>query len=211
MTILVMAPHPDDEVIGCGGAILLAAGRGDRVVVVFLTSGELGLRHLPPAGAWSIRENEARDAAGVLGTAEPHFFRLPDWGCAARQAEGADRLRAVLGAERPALLYLPHPGEEHPDHAACLPIARLALGAAGLSTPELRGYEVWTPLAAHDHVEDISPVMARKLEALACYRSQLTEFRYDRAVTGLNQYRGALAGRCDYAEVACWLEPVAMP
>lgn len=207
MTIVVLAPHPDDEVIGCGGTILLAARRGDRVVVVFLTSGELGLRHLPPAEAWSIREQEARDAAGVLGTAESHFFRLPDWGCAEREAEAAERLCAVLTAERPALVYLPHPGEVHPDHAACLPIARCALRVAGPPTPELRGYEVWTPLAAHDYVEDISPVIARKLEALACHRSQLTEFRYDRAVTGLNQYRGALAGRCDYAEVALWLEP----
>jgi LmbE family N-acetylglucosaminyl deacetylase len=62
-------------------------------------------------------------------------------------------------------------------------------------------YEVWTPLAEYDQVEDISPVMRRKLRALRCHRSQLGHFRYDRAVRGLNQYRGALAARCRYAEV----------
>ncbi len=68
--------------------------------------------------------------------------------------------------------------------------------------PILRGYEVWTPLAAYDHVEDISPVMRRKLLAIRAHKSQLDgDFDYKRAVTGLNQYRGALAGKCAYAEV----------
>jgi LmbE family N-acetylglucosaminyl deacetylase len=64
----------------------------------------------------------------------------------------------------------------------------------------LRHYEVWTPLAACDHVEDVGATMARKLAAVRCHRSQLATFRYDRAVRGLNAFRGALGARCDYAE-----------
>jgi LmbE family N-acetylglucosaminyl deacetylase len=60
---------------------------------------------------------------------------------------------------------------------------------------------VWTPLPAHDHVEDVTPAMTRKLRAVRCYASQLGHFRYDLAVRGLNQYRGRLAARTRFAEV----------
>ena len=89
----------------------------------------------------------------------------------------------------------------HPDHRAALPIVRSALKAARIPAPILRGYEVWTPLAEYDHVENISLVMAPKLRALRAHHSQLSELDYEQAVRGLNQYRGALAGRCRYAEV----------
>ena len=68
-------------------------------------------------------------------------------------------------------------------------------------TPDLRAYEVWTPLAAYDHARDVSAVMPRKLRALRCHASQLGHFRYDRAGRGLNRYRGAMATRTAYAEV----------
>ena len=78
---------------------------------------------------------------------------------------------------------------------------RAALRSARIVGPALRAYEVWTPLREFDQVEDISSVMARKLRALRAHRSQLKEFDYVRAVTGLNQFRGELAARCRYAEV----------
>ncbi|HKS36978.1 MAG TPA: hypothetical protein VJW76_07305, partial [Verrucomicrobiae bacterium] len=62
-------------------------------------------------------------------------------------------------------------------------------------------YEVWTPLLDYDHVEDITAVMPRKLRALRAHRSQLKEFDYVRAVSGLNAFRGELSARCRYAEV----------
>lgn len=77
--ILVIAPHPDDEAIGCGGSICLHTSRGDRVAAAFLTSGELGLKHLPREKAWSVREEEARAAADVFGLRRLHFLRQPDW------------------------------------------------------------------------------------------------------------------------------------
>lgn len=201
MNVLVIAPHPDDESIGCGGAICLHAERGDRVAVVFLTSGELGLKHLAREAAWRVREGEAEKAAAILGIATMKFLRCPDWFVCDRVDEAATLVRPVLEREVPDLVYLPHTGEWHPDHRSALPIVLEALQGVRIDAPRLLAYEVWTPLAEYGHVEDISSVMARKLLALRCYHSQLGYFHYDRAIRGLNQYRGELAARCRYAEV----------
>jgi LmbE family N-acetylglucosaminyl deacetylase len=199
-TVLVIAPHPDDEAIGCGGTICLHGRRGEAVHVVFLTSGELGLEHLSREEAWRVRESEAEAAANVLGVSGLMFLRLPDWFLEERVSEAVESLRPVLRRTAPGLIYVPHSREWHPDHRAALAVVRRALGGTA-NPPALRAYEVWTPLAEHDHVEDITPVMHQKLRAVRCYASQTAQFRYDRAVRGLNQYRGILAARCRYAEV----------
>ena len=201
MNVLVIAPHPDDETIGCGGSLCLRAARGDRVTVVFLTSGELGLKDRSPKRAWKIRESEARAACCLLGVARLEFLRLPDWHVGEHVQRGARLLRPILKAERPEMIYLPHPGDWHPDHQATLPLLRAAWRGLRLPAAELRAYEIWTPLNEFDHVEEITRVMPRKLRALRAHGSQLQEFDYERAVRGLNQFRGALAGKCPYVEV----------
>jgi N-acetylglucosamine malate deacetylase 1 len=201
MNVLVLAPHPDDEAIGCGGTLVLHKKRGDLVTTVFLTSGELGLKHLAKEKAWNIREQEAKKAAKVLGLHSYFFLRGSDWMLGDEITKAANLLRPILKKFKPALIYLPHPQEWHPDHKAALPILSAALRRSGLRSPELRGYEVWTPLAEHTHVEDISSVMAVKMKSLKAYASQLKEFDYAWAISGLNQYRGVIAARKRYAEV----------
>jgi LmbE family N-acetylglucosaminyl deacetylase len=201
MNVLVVAPHPDDEAIGCGGAICLHVARGDRVVVAFLTSGELGLKHLSRDEAWRVREAEARSAGGILGVADMRFLRCPDWYLNENLADTAGLLQPVMDAEGPQVIYFPHPQESHPDHQATARILDMTLQRCQKQPVALYGYEVWSPLPAYDHIQDISKVMARKLRAVRCHRSQLAAIQYDRAVKGLNQYRGCLAGRCRYAEV----------
>jgi LmbE family N-acetylglucosaminyl deacetylase len=198
---MIIAPHPDDEAIGCAGAICLHRQRGRSVHVVFLTSGELGLKRLPREEAWRIREEEAVWAAQVLGIGDWSFLRCADWFLTDAIAPAAAKLRSVIEREAPEFLYVPHPAEWHPDHKVALRIVREALGDSSLRIPSLWCYEVWTPLPEHDWVEDITPVMDRKLRAIRCYKSQLSEFRYDEAVLGLNQFRGTLAARSQYAEV----------
>ena len=199
-TILVIAPHPDDESIGCGGGIVSHVLQGDRVVVAFLTSGELGLKHLPVEEAWGIREKEAAAAADVLGIARIEFLRQPDWVLNEHTAAAAARLKAILSAEMPRRIYVPHPGESHPDHQASLAIVQMALVDHTFRTPEILSYEIWTPHAVYDHVQDITSFWSRKWRAIHCYQSQLAQFRYDRAIQGLNCYRGELAMRCRYGE-----------
>ncbi len=201
MNILVIAPHPDDEAIGCGGALCLHAAKDDTISVVFLTSGELGLERLAKKRAWKIRESEAKAAAKILGITRLEFLRLPDWDVARHIRKGSRLLRPILKQVLPQVIYLPHPSDAHPDHQATLPLLREALRGLRWPALELRGYEVWTPLREFDHVQDVSSKMARKLRALRAHRSQLGEFDYVRAVRGLNQYRGVLAAKCRYAEV----------
>jgi LmbE family N-acetylglucosaminyl deacetylase len=201
MNVLIIAPHPDDEAIGCGGTICHHVQQGDAVSAVFLTSGELGLKQLSRETAWKIREREAQRSTQVLGIHAVTFLRQPDWMLGDHLPAAASALRAVLEERRPALIYLPHPDDAHPDHQACLPLVKRALKRTALGPVELRGYEVWTPMANYDRAQDISAFMARKLRALRCHRSQLAEFDYVHAVRGLNSYRGALAAKSRFAEV----------
>jgi LmbE family N-acetylglucosaminyl deacetylase len=207
MNVLVIAPHPDDEAIGCGGTICLHRERGDRVTAVFLTSGELGLKHLPCEEARRTREREAEEAADILGLKDLTFLRRRDWFVGEEVEETASALRPVLQREAAGLIYVPHESEWHPDHQVTLKVLQMALSMTDNSRPAALAYEIWTPLSEYHHVEDVTAAMTRKLRAIRCYRSQLKGFRYDRAIRGLNQYRGVLAARTRYAEVfadAAW-------
>lgn len=207
VTVLVIAPHPDDESIGCGGSICLHADRGDRTVAVFLTSGELGSKDMPREEAWRMREAEAGKAAKVLGLAETIFLRQPDWVLGDHTDRTAQMLAPILEREKPELLYCPHPKEWHPDHQAASLILRIALGLTPTTPAVIRGYEVWTPLSVHDDVEDITAVMKRKLSAIRAHRSQVQQFAYPDAVTGLNRFRGIMTQKGRYAEVFQLLDP----
>src|SRR5258708_12605227 len=121
MNVLVIAPHPDDAAIGWGGALCLHADRGDRVVAVFLTSGELGLKKLAREAAWEVREREARRAAKILGLAETIFLRQPDWVLGEHVTAAAGALRPLLGREAPALIYFPPHHYSPPHHPAPSP------------------------------------------------------------------------------------------
>lgn len=201
MNVLILSPHPDDETIGCGGAIALHRLAGDAVCVLSLTSGELGLSEHPIEEARAIRERELSNSAGILDFSVVESLRLPDYELARHLPAASTALARWLGKLLPERVYLPHPADDHPDHQACLPLLARAIQIAGVSAPWALGYEIWSPLPEFDHVEDISSVFSTKLAAVRAYSSQLESFRYDRAITGLNQYRGELAGKCEYAEV----------
>jgi LmbE family N-acetylglucosaminyl deacetylase len=201
MSVVVIAPHPDDEAIGCGGAIATRAANGERVDVVFMTSGELALAGREPEEAARVREREAGAAATVLGVSDLAFLRQRDFGLSGSVERAVDLLAPLLARLGPDTIYHPHPGEAHPDHQAAAAIAVWAGERAGLPRSALLGYEVWTPMPSYDVVQDIGAVMPRKLDAIRSYASQGDHFDYIRAATGLGQYRGAMAARCEYAEV----------
>lgn len=190
MNVLVLAPHPDDEAIGCGGALCLHADKGDPITVVFLTSGELGLKDLPREEAWKIREAEARAAAKILGVQDLIFLRCPD-----SELQGELPLASVVESAAPELIYLPHAQEWHADHKAAAQLADAMPKSA-----ELLFYEIWTPIQQPQHLVDITAVWDRKMAAVQAHASQLRQWPYERAVHGLNEYRAAMSGRDGYAE-----------
>ena len=204
--MLVVAPHPDDESIGCGGAISVHRSEGSDITVVWLTSGEGGVGPLQGDEARDVREAEARRAADVLGVSDLLFQRLPDGGLSGQLELATEQLTGIVSRLRPHTIYAPHAGEDHDDHGAASLATARALAASG-HTADLWGYEVWTPLSSFDTVLPIDGHMERKMRAIGCYRSQLERYRFDRAAEGLAAHRGALAGGCSYAEVFCWAGP----
>ncbi len=189
--VLVLAPHPDDETIGCGGTIRLHVEAGDEVAVTFLTAGTTGdpTGREDPAAYAERRAREARAAADVLGIEELEFWGLPD-GHRVHENDLATlvpRLRETLGRRAPDVVYAPHAGEQHSDHHATAVILQRAL-AAEAASPAVFGYEVWSAGPAR-WVVDVSPTYERKLEALRRYASQLEHTDITRFITGLNAYR----------------------
>ena len=188
--VLVVAPHPDDEAIGCGGTLLLHRRQGAELKAVFLTSGEAGGHGRPPDVTASRREAEAARAADLLDIGEIEFWRQPDGGLRiTKQTTG--RLCRLLRSWKPEIVYVTHPGEMHPDHRAAASLVRRAVSTVR-NKLSVRGYEVWTPLGHMDHVVDISDVVSGKRAAIRAYRSQCSVLRFDTATLALNRYRGEM-------------------
>jgi len=203
--ILVLAPHMDDEVFGCGGTLALAVAARSEVRVAFITDGSRGY---DPSRAASLapqeraaferdlvetRKAEARRAGSVLGYPAPVFLDLPD-GRAGEAYGGAERLARVIAELSPEVVFLPFPADPHPDHRATNLLFAEAAAAAGLGPMvQCWGYEVWTPLVANTFV-DVTAVMERKRVAIAAFESQNAEVDYPRAMEALNAYRSLAAG-----------------
>lgn len=190
---LILAPHQDDEVLGCGGTIARKVREGTAVCIAFLTDGRAGVP-ASPEEARDLREAEALGAADALGVSRARlaFLRHEDGRLSEHLDEATDAIRrmvAALGAED---LFVPYQREYHPDHIAAWQIGRASLPPGGrlYEYPiwygpwlwnRLRG---WSRLAAAAHLVDsvhsvkvcVAGVMGTKQRALAAYRSQLAGF-----------------------------------
>jgi LmbE family N-acetylglucosaminyl deacetylase len=193
--VVVLAPHMDDEIIGCGGTLYRHIQRGATVTVVYMTDGRYGGK-LPshPAGERreqelslvDIRKREALLAMETLGIQDSIFLDAEDGQLSS--ARGLpDRVKQILESITPDLVYLPFFLEEHPDHRAVTQILMDATEGIGCEF-DCCGYEVWTPLFPNCLVE-INDVVGMKKQALQHYQSQLVENDYLHASLGLNAYR----------------------
>ncbi len=212
--VLVLAPHSDDEVLGCGGVMARHVASGAVLDVVYMTDGRWGDGSLYAPGLparqraaqqtelVATRQREAREASQILGGHALHFLDRPD-SRLQPDSHTVQTLRDTIAALQPQLVYLPFVYDLHEDHWQ----TNRAFAAAAADLPadlqgamQVRGYEVWTPLLAN-RVADISDVMPLKLRALARFKSQLIDQDYSHIISGLNAFRsnGVFGGR-GYAE-----------
>ena len=184
--LLVLAPHPDDEVIGCGGLIALHVREGRQVRVVVVTDGA-------EAGNATVREEESRRALRLLGNIQCDFLGFHDRRLAEESDALKNRMREILIDFKPDLIAVPSPVEIHPDHAA---LARAFVELtqqdeslfATLAVARVAFYEVSYPIRPNTLL-DITSVADLKYAAIRAHQSQLDMRDYVSYARGLNAYR----------------------
>ncbi len=203
-SMLVVAPHQDDEAIGCGGALALQVRSGNGASIVILQDGadgheELGLTR---QAQMEMRNEESRRAAAVLNLEAPRFLNH------ARLAENvpraAEELRGILTERKVDAVFTPFLLDGHPDHRTTNEILAIALQQIPWDV-RVFGYEVWG-LCIPNVLVIIDEVIEEKLKMLSCFTFANQAIDYVHTTKGLNMYRSRLlgAGECRYAE--CFFE-----
>jgi LmbE family N-acetylglucosaminyl deacetylase len=200
-SMLVIAPHHDDEMIGCGGALLRHVEAGGAAHVVFVQDG--GSEHeedgLPRHELVAIREDEARRVAEGAGIAAPTFLRQESL---RRDSllPVTEALARLLDQTEADAVFVPFFLDLHPDHR----LTSLALAEAlATASRQIRvfSYEVWG-LCVPNVAVVIDDVVKRRNGLLALHASQVSGTDYVNSTTGLNMYRARPfgAGTCKYVE-----------
>lgn len=206
MNVLVLAPHPDDEVLGCGGTIAWHSSRGDSVYVAIITRG---IPELWASAQIEQTRQEMRKAHSVLGVSETRFLDFP----APRLDivpgyQIADAVSGIVRELQPQILYLPYGNDIHSDHQAVYRAGTVAarplpgcpirkvLCYETLSETEWASPLTCSAFTANVYV-DISKELELKLEAMRCYHTQLHSFPSSRSlecIEALARFRGGTVG-----------------
>lgn len=210
MRVLIIAPHPDDEIIGVGGTIAKRAKAGDEVYVCIVTKGKSPLFN-PDFIEQGRRE--CREADAKLGVKETIFLDFP-----AVMLETIPRyelngkVAEVVQNIKPEEVYIPHRGDMQIDHQMVVDAAMVAVRPRGDDYPKrVYAYETlsetgWNiPNVTNEFIptvyENITDTYDVKMEAMSVFKSQLAPFPAARsvgAIEALAKFRGATVS----AEVA---------
>ena len=189
--VLVVAPHPDDEVIAVGGNLALHQRLGSEVLTLFVTLDT------------PVRKGEAERVGRLLGF-DHRFFGFPDGSISLHESALARAIADAINSFRPEVIYCPFPGDHHRDHQAASACTGAAVAETGY-IGEVWCYELWSCLWPNIGV-DISSVIDVKQQAINCYASQVAYVDYVEGALGLNRFRGLKLG-VDYAEALFASEP----
>jgi LmbE family N-acetylglucosaminyl deacetylase len=224
--VLVVAAHPDDEVLGCGGTIARHADAGDQVQVLIVAEGATSRKQQRDrdqvADELSVLGEAAQQAGLILGAEGVELLDLPD-----NRLDSLDRLDLVkriekrISSHKPNVVYVHHAGDVNVDHrriheaviTACRP-------TPGHSVQRLLSFEVassteWQPPgsapAFHPNwFVDISAQWKRKCLALEAYASEMRPWPHARSIESLEhlaRWRGAQVG-VEAAEAFCLLRQI---
>ena len=217
-TILVVAAHPDDEVLGCGGSIAKWTASGNIVHILIMAEGATSRSSIRDrevkSEELSLLEKSANSAGKILGVASVKLLDFPD-----NRMDSLDRLDIIKAIEeeikrlKPHTVVTYHCGDVNIDHritheavvTACRPqpghSVRLLLAFEVMSSTE------WQPPGSNfvfqpNWFEDVVKTFDFKIKALDCYQSEMREWPHPRSlnnIKNLAQYRGSMVG-CEFAE-----------
>jgi LmbE family N-acetylglucosaminyl deacetylase len=189
-SVVVVAAHPDDEVLGVGGTLAMLAARSARLRLVAITDGEASHPGLSHAAAGRLAERRVAETSHALrrlgAEAEIIRLRIPDTGVARREAEVRELLGGLVAGF--GMCLAPWDGDLHADHEAAGRAAHAACSADGVP---LLSYPIWTWHWAHPRDARVpweratrvplSPETARrKRQAIGSFASQLRPRGSDR-------------------------------
>ena len=229
MLCLVIAAHPDDEVLGCGGTIARLAKEGHNVCVAILGEGITSrrARRNPAADLLALGRlrRSARKAAAILGTEEPTLLDFPD-----NRFDTVPFLDIVKAIERvkdrlrPSTIYTHYWGDLNIDHRlTAQAVITASRPLSGESVRRILAFEVpssteWAPPAptswfAPNVYTDIAGTFQDKIAAMAAYRSEVRDYPHPRSLEAIHvqtQYRGMQAG-LEHAEAFVLIREILSP
>ena len=213
--ILVIAPHPDDEVLGCGGTIYKHYLNKDNVFVAIMTNAFKGAPELFSAKEIDNVRKEALKAHKILGVSETIFFDFP----APRLNQYptykiADKISLLIKKHKIDVIYIPHRGDLHKDHESIYDASLVA--AKPLPNQNVKQIFVYETVSETDWSDSVSSnvfvpryfnvirksVLNKKIAAMKCFKSQLKDSPNSRSLENLknlSSVRGATIGH-NYAE-----------
>ena len=206
-SVLIVAPHPDDETLGCGGAIALLRQLDVAVKVLIVSDGTKShpnSKIYPPTALKELRERESLAALAVLGVAPNSvtFLGMPDGAVPNLDREIGSRdggtkrgkfERAIALCQqylkniKPSTVFLPWRNDPHPDHRACWQLVVTAIKNAN-NHPHIIEYPIWDwdteqrgdfPESIVAWRFDIDSVLELKKKAIAKYQSQISDLIKD--------------------------------
>lgn len=212
--VLVVAAHPDDEVLGCGGTLARHSANGDEVVIAFLSDGESSRRDATDGVAITARNQAALEAATILGGSIAEFGQFADNQLdSVPVLEICRKVEQLVSEYRPDVIYTHHGGDLNVDHRlahqAVMTAARPQQGSPvrtilSFETPSSTEWQPvgYAPTFTPSWFVDISQTFETKLAALLPYSAELREWPHPRslrAIEALARWRGASVG-CEAAE-----------